>query len=261
MLKKILLVAASVMAGLSPWTSSAVLAAGVDFSADMVQSGPRGEMTSRLYSSQGRMRMEYNQSGRTVVQIMDPAKGVAYTLFPQQKTFMVRRGPPSSPSQGEGVPANPCAGMQGVTCRKLGVEKVNGRDAEKWEFSGQYQGKAVTTMTWYDVQRGNPVRRDNPDGSRTELRFLGMEKLNGRNTEKWQSVRVGSDGKTQESSQWFDTRLQTVIREEFPGGYVREMRNIKEGPQPGRLFTVPQGYHEQQARQYNRRGGGLTQRY
>ena len=57
-------------------------------------------------------------------------------------------------------------------------------------------------------------------------------------------VTTGPGGQTQVSYQWFDPELNTNIREEGPGGFMREMRNIKTGKQPVKLFTVPAGYEE-----------------
>ena len=37
-----------------------------------------------------------------------------------------------------------------------------------------------------------------------------------------------------------------MIREELPGGYVRELRNIKVGKQAADLFTIPAGYQRQE---------------
>ena len=45
-----------------------------------------------------------------------------------------------------------------------------------------------------------------------------------------------------QSIQWYDKQLKMVIREELPGGYVRELRNIKLAKQPKELFSIPAGY-------------------
>ena len=43
-------------------------------------------------------------------------------------------------------PANPCAGEEGVTCKKVGEETVNGRDCEKWEFTSTDASKNTDRM-------------------------------------------------------------------------------------------------------------------
>lgn len=70
---------------------------------------------------------------------------------------------------------------------------------------------------------------------------LGTEQMNGRTTDKWAFTRT-VQGQTSRSVVWIDPELRTSIREEFPGGYVRELRDIREGPPSADLFTVPQGY-------------------
>ncbi len=70
---------------------------------------------------------------------------------------------------------------------------------------------------------------------------LGVESIGGRPTEKWEQIRT-LQGQSMRAVFWFDRKLRTPIRREFPGGYVGELRDIKEGPQPAHLFTVPQGY-------------------
>ena len=45
-----------------------------------------------------------------------------------------------------------------------------------------------------------------------------------------------------QTTQWYDRELQIAMREELPGGYFRELRNIRIGPQSDALFRVPAGY-------------------
>lgn len=52
------------------------------------------------------------------------------------------------------------------------------------------------------------------------------------------------DGTAKTSTEWYDKELKIVIREELPGGYVREMRDIVVGPQDPGLYLVPQGYQQ-----------------
>ena len=66
---------------------------------------------------------------------------------------------------------------------------------------------------------------------------LGSERLNGRNTQKWEitSTRGGK------GYLWVDPRLAFVIRMQDQEG-LTELRNIEEGPQPPNLFELPAGY-------------------
>ncbi len=70
---------------------------------------------------------------------------------------------------------------------------------------------------------------------------VSAEKMNGRNTEKWEIVMSQGDRKLR-STVWVDRSLGVTVREELPGGYVRELRDIQEAPQDPSLFQVPAGY-------------------
>ena len=70
---------------------------------------------------------------------------------------------------------------------------------------------------------------------------LGEEDLNGRRADKWEFTTT-RQGQTMRAVFWFDRKLRTPIRKEFPGGYVSELRDIQEGVQPTTLFTVPEEY-------------------
>jgi hypothetical protein len=42
--------------------------------------------------------------------------------------------------------------------------------------------------------------------------------------------------------QWFDPELDLAVRQEFPGGFVSELKNVSVGKQPDHLFSIPAGY-------------------
>jgi hypothetical protein len=75
-----------------------------------------------------------------------------------------------------------------------------------------------------------------------EMRLVGSETLNGRTVEKWEMTATRPGGQSSVAHQWFDPELNINIREEQPGGFVSELRNISIGKQPADLFTVPNGY-------------------
>jgi len=132
--------------------------------------------------------------------------------------------------------------MQNLTCNKIGVESVNERPAEKWELESTAQGQSGKLVIWLDQERHIPVRQSLPDGTIMEMRLVGMEALNGRNTEKWEMKATRPGGQSSVAYQWFDPELNMNIREEQPGGFVSEFRDIRIGRQPADLFTVPPGY-------------------
>jgi hypothetical protein len=231
------------------FTSASVMAAQgqIEFSADIVQSMPQQKpQQSKIYVGDGEMRTDITANGKKMIQIIDMKNQTAYMLDPDEHSYMVRKA-----GSGEVMPggaaakdANPCAGMQNLTCSKLGVEDVNGRPAEKWEMESKSPGQSGKMVVWLDLERHMPVRQDFPDGSSMEMRMIGRETLNGRNTEKWEMTMTRPGGQKYVVYQWYDPGLKMNIREERPGGFVSEFHNIKIGKQPSDLFTVPADYKE-----------------
>ncbi len=75
-----------------------------------------------------------------------------------------------------------------------------------------------------------------------ELKLLCDDTIDSRATEKWQMTTVVPSQPPAVSLQWYDQQLKLAVREEFPGGDVRELKGIRVGSQPDELFTVPAGY-------------------
>ena len=75
-----------------------------------------------------------------------------------------------------------------------------------------------------------------------ELKWLGVEKLNNRETDKWIHHIKLANGDTQQSFQWFDKELKISIRETFPNGNSQELQNIVVQDLQDKLFTMPVGY-------------------
>lgn len=246
MLKKFILILSVVTVNLLFGNLLQAEISGIQFSAQMVQSDPRGqEVTGMMYVGDNKIRTEMQQSGQQFVHIIDNDKGVSWMLYPAQKSYMEQRAQGQSPiPQVPDAKANPCAGMPEMQCQQLGTEMVNGRQAVKWEMKFSYQGQTFTGLQWLDVERGIPLRQELPNGQRTELRLLGFETLNGRQVEKWEMSSFGQNQQEQRSFQWYDPKLKLAIREEFSDGHRRELRNIREGQQPDHLFMIPAGYEQ-----------------
>jgi outer membrane lipoprotein-sorting protein len=227
--------------------------AGQEFSAEMVQRGPEGQMSSgKMYVGDGRMRSEMVHQGQQVVRITDETRGVEWVLFPEQKKYMERQLASSAgpqPGMMQSASEDPCAGAPGLTCRKLGEETVSGRTAVKWEIVAAHQGQTVKTTQWIDKERGVPLRQELPNDQTTELKLVGEETLNGRPVEKWEMVATTPNQQPIRTFQWFDPELKLAVRQEFPGGFVSELNELNVGKQPDHLFTIPAGYERLSAPQ------------
>lgn len=219
----------------------------VEFSADTLTTVPQQDpQHGKIFVGDGRLRTEFEANGKTMIQIIDMKQQTAYMLIPEQKSYMQRQAAPGDLSSGSAATkdSSPCAGMQNITCKKLGVEVVNGRSAEKWEFSSPGQEESGKMISWLDQERRIPIRQTLPDGTTMEMRLLGKETVNGRNTEKWEMNVTRPGGESHVSYQWYDPQIKMNIREEQPGGYVNELVNVSVGAQPAELFAVPPGYKE-----------------
>ena len=227
----------------------------IQFSADAVQQGPdRPTINARIYIGENAVRNEYEINGQSFVEILRNKEKDRLVLNPARKEYVVQAGPPefSSPqaSAKDARNSSPCEGVPNVRCEKKSDEKLNGRSAEKWEFISMANGQQIRSLIWIDTQRRFPVKQMFPDGSLFEMTFVAKEKLDGRNTEKWEVVQKRPDGFSMRAWQWHDTTLHIAIREELPGGYLRELKNIKEGKQPGKLFDIPADYNRIQPPPY-----------
>lgn len=239
--------------------SAGVYAAGdvIQFSADAVQQAPdRPPMNARIYIGENAVRNEYEINGQQFVEILRHKEKESMLLNPERKEYVVRPGSQFvSPqlSKKKVKDSSPCEGVPNVRCEKKGEETLSSRSAEKWEFITTENGREFRSLVWIDTQRRFPVKQMFPDGSMFEMTFMAKEKIGGRSTEKWEVIHKRPDGYSSRAWQWHDTVLHIAIREELPGGFLRELKNIKEGKQPAKLFDVPEGYKRIQPPAYSGR--------
>ncbi len=91
-----------------------------------------------------------------------------------------------------------------------------------------------------------------------QCKKLGMGDVYGRPAEVWEMTEKRGD-QSRTTKSWFDKTLRMPIREEFSGGFVRELRDIKPGPQPPELFMLPAGYKKIALPAQQPREGSQTQ--
>ncbi len=232
--------------GLLVTASSGAVLAGTEFSAEMLQHGPQGQrVSSKMFVGDQRVRTEISHQGQQIIRITDKGRGIEWVLFPDRKEYMEQRlgGPGGKLTDTRATPVeNPCGGMPGLTCRRLGEETISGRKAVKWEMIATHQKQTMKSTQWIDKERGIPLRQEMPDGGTMELKFVAMEELNGRRVEKWELVTTLPERPETRTFQWFDPELDLDIRQELPGGMVSELKNIRVGKQPDDLFKIPAGY-------------------
>ena len=216
-----------------------------EFSAEAVQSIPgRPSMNVKMFISKKAVRTESKTNGNTVVEIVYPKEKRRVLLNQIRQTYIEQKAQSNNAIKSKKT-SSPCAGILNATCKKLGKEKINGRDAIKWEMTVQRNGRDFKSLHWLDKKRHMPLREQSSDGTVLTMTMSGKEKMNGRNTEKWELLATRANGQSIKSQQWYDPKLKMVIRETLVGGYVRELRNIKVAKQNKSLFKIPAGYKKE----------------
>ncbi len=237
----------SLVFGLAVAISSQASFAEQEFSAETVQRGPDGALSGgKIFIGDGRMRSEMSHQGQQVIRITDQDRGLEWILFPEQKNYMERQltAPGGQPPAAKPAADDPCAGMIGLSCKRVGEEQVAGRAVVKWEMVANHQGQDMKSTQWIDKERGLDfiLRQEMPNGETMERELVGQETLDGRQTEKWKIVMTQPGSKTMSTFEWYDPELELALKQEFPGGMVSELKNVRVGKQADHLFGIPAGY-------------------
>jgi hypothetical protein len=218
-------------------------AAALQFSANAVMSTPgRADVNTQFYYSSGRMRKEFYYYGEPVIQILDASKQTNLMCFTVQQVCY--QNPTLEQVNIESAMQTPCAESSSVKCENLGEQELNNRKAVEWKITTTDKEKQLVTHLWLDSELKIPVKQSLSNGATIELIWLGSEKLDNRDTEKWvQTIKLPS-GETQESFQWYDKELKISIRQSFPNGNTQELKHIVVESLPDNLFTMPLGYEK-----------------
>lgn len=125
------------------------------------------------------------------------------------------------------------------SCKRQDEVVIRGRVAEKWliEFP-----EPLKQVQWLDKEHGFVVKSKTHNGGLMELQLTGHDTFGGRVVEKWVRTTSFRENAPVISYQWYDPVLKLVVKEELPGGYVRELAGIRTGAQPDQLFQVPAEY-------------------
>ena len=146
------------------------------FSADMQFSSTRGgeaarEVTGKMYFGSGHMRMDMQGGPRGgAIIITDFKSQITDILMPEQHMYMEHkagemagRRPGMTPDiKPLRDPSNPCAGEDGTTCKKVGVEEVNGRTCDHWQVTDK---KGKVSNVWVDQKLHFPIKTVSEDST------------------------------------------------------------------------------------------------
>jgi len=229
---------------------SNVMSKTTEFSAEAIINTPQqAERKSKLFVSEKAVRRETVINGYRMIEIIFPEQGRALLVNDQTRSFQERLFPAKSKESSK----SPCVQIRNAVCEKIGTETIDGIATDKWQIISDENNRKVRSLHWIDSERKLAIREFFPDGSVSELKMLKKEKINSRDTEKWQKTLSRPDGQSVISYQWYDKKLNIAIKEELPNGFYRELRSIKIEKQPENLFEPPVGYikqHRHQPGQY-----------
>lgn len=227
--------------GVAPMAVHAQAAEPPAYSARAMHRLADGSETSGLVVKSGPdMRLEYDEAGRKVIQIIRRAEGVMLMLDPTTTSYVEMRGAPTADPTGTGY-LPPCPENDpSMDCRFVGTETVSGITAEAWEIARP--GQPGTSRILWDGARHKALVQSFPDGSESRMSFVGMKEVSGRNAEHWK-VTMTAPGRDPVEGGWFyDPELRVEIREESPSGEARWLADIAVGPVDASLFAVPEGW-------------------
>ena len=160
---------------LLPW-ATAQMTQLTPFSADMQFSSTKGqgasrEMSGKIYVSREHMRMD--MTGGPVggaIMITNFATKTSDTLLPEQHMYMEFKADEMQgrrPGMGPNIkplpdPNNPCANQEGMTCKNLGIEQVNGRSCDHWQITDK---NGRVSNVWIDRKIHFPIKTVSGDST------------------------------------------------------------------------------------------------
>ena len=217
----------------------------LQFTANAVMSTPgRADVSTYLYYSTGRIRKEFFYYGESVIQILDANKHTSLMCFTDQQLCYENKTLEEINIGIESTITSPCEDNALLTCENQGVVEINKRKATKWKIAVKDGKKVKNYNLWIDTELNIPVKQTLLNGTSIELKWLGVEKLNNRETDKWvQHIKL-ANGDIQESFQWFDKELKISIRETFSNGNSQELQHIVVEKLEDKLFGMPVGFEK-----------------
>jgi hypothetical protein len=121
------------------------------------------EITGNVYAGNGHVRMNMESAGHSTALITDFATRTTDVLLLDQKMYIEHKVDALHGNKTDMMsdnlkpydPQNPCATEPDVTCKKIGVEQVSGRNCDHWEVTDK---KGRVTNLWIDQQLHLPIK-------------------------------------------------------------------------------------------------------
>ncbi len=132
-----------------------------DFSADMINKSPMGNIKGKVYFKGGNFRQEMVMGGRNQITIFRKDKGLVWVLMPEQMMYMEM----NAGSQQNMVPVDPDELEKMGKKEYLGKEKVSGYKCSKYRYTPNDASLGTSTY-WISEKLNFPVKieMDGPSG-------------------------------------------------------------------------------------------------
>ncbi|MBF0180304.1 MAG: hypothetical protein HQM03_09800 [Magnetococcales bacterium] len=221
------------------------------FSADILMTNPenpKDQAKGKLFVGPDRFRSEGMYQGTKKVLIINLADRKAFTLLPDKKEYHEGMSEALMPPKPDvelmpGDPQGPCKTDAQLNCAAAGNETINGIPTEKWTVKASAKEVAYQVSLWIDPKRRIVIKQQPENGPTMERKLLGVEKVNGRDTEKWEFTHSFKD-KRNSYLQWIDVNLRIPVRMGEGRNSPMEISNIAEGNQDAALFQVPKDFKQ-----------------
>ncbi len=217
----------------------------VSFTADAVQLRGTEVSHARMFWNDGSVRFEYMDQGVPMVQIFDSKNNKVIWLDSEKKVYIQRELADQQAAPVLTKPAkkyNPCDEFPDAECTRLKSAELNDRETDKWLITFNVDGRDQHVFQWIDKQHQILVRQENPDGSVLDVKILDDQEVNDRKVRKIDMIAISPDGSSVHAIQWYDSKLDIVVRQQADDGAIDELRNIKIENINAELFKVPEGY-------------------
>ncbi|MBF0293588.1 MAG: hypothetical protein HQL96_00245 [Magnetococcales bacterium] len=221
------------------------------FSADILMTNPenpKDQAKGKLFVGPDRFRSEGVYQGTKKVLIINLADRKAFTLLPDKKEYHEGMSEALMPPKPDvelmpSDPQGPCKTDTQLSCTPSGNETINGIATEKWTVKASAKEVAYQVSLWIEPKRRIVIRQQPENGPTMERKLLGVEKVNGRDTEKWEFTHSFKD-KRNSYLQWIDVNLRIPVRMGEGRNSPMEISNIVEGNQDAALFQVPKDFKQ-----------------
>ena len=213
------------------------------YSAETVQTTPdQPDRAGTIAKSGSFLRLEFEQDGQQIIQILRPTEGLAYVLYPATNAYLDQQIPVEAEEFAESY-TPPCpteAEEGGLICNRLGLEVYQSIPVERWHVGAE--GDPSQMLILWDPDRKRALRQEMSNGTLVLMTFLGLQEIEGREAEHWVTEISRQGVATLRNEWWYDHALKLLLRETLPDGTRRQLQNITVGPVDPSLFTVPDGW-------------------